>query len=290
MRRWITLSVAAGLVVVGCSTDGVAPSSTTATTSTAPTTTTLPSDEICRIGDLRFGDEGLVAALGEDVGDAHTISQIRWEDSATCERITVAFASESGAPASSLGPTGVTVIPFAGIVRVNLPPELDTTAIADLLSDGEFAQRVFVIRDTDGALSIDIHAMPDRSVAARAFTTGSPSTLVIDLIDAEAQVDPAGVRISPVAAVVSPSPGDSAYPLSIEGYAAPGLGTLRLQVSTGRDVWTDRTLALAAWPDAWQSFATVVSEGRSGMATIFVGTVGPEGQPDEGVEVVVDMP
>jgi hypothetical protein len=255
-----------------------------------PTTSTVPSDEICRIGDLRFGTEGLIAALGEDVGDAGTISQIRWEDSATCERITVAFASDSGAPASSVGPTGVTVMPASAVVRVSLPPEVEATAIADLLSDGEYANRVFVVRDDAGDLTIDIHAMPDQSIAARAFITNSPSTLVIDLIDAEPPNSPAGVLLSPVSAVVAPSPGSTEFPFLIQGYAAPGLGTVRLLITTDGVAWTDRTIALNAWVDAWQAFTTEVVEGPSGTATIFVGTVGPEGLPDAGVDVVVELP
>jgi hypothetical protein len=278
------------LLVVACSETTVDSSSTTAPSSTTSSTTTIPSDDICRIGDLLFGDDGLVAALGVDVGDAAVLSNIRWESAATCERLTVAFATESGAPASSLGPTGVSVLAASGIVRIALPRELTRTAVADLLPDGTLSERVFVVRDDDGALSIDIHTSVGQSVAARAFVTTSPSTLVIDLIDAGAPTPPIGAQISPVAVATTPIPGGAEYPFVIRGYAAPGLSGLTLQLTTDGQLWTDRTVSLKGWTDAWQRYTTEVTEGPSGTASIFVGSLGPEGQPDEGVAIVVDLP
>ena len=109
----------------------------TTTTSLVTTTTRAPSSEICIAGDLPFGDDGLIAALGEDTGDAASLADIRWEPSATCERVTVNFGAASGAPATTLGPTGVSVVPYAGVIRIGLPPEVKVSAIADSLLEGD---------------------------------------------------------------------------------------------------------------------------------------------------------
>ncbi len=291
MRRSIHTVAALALAAASCSSAASGTSSTTALVAVpTTTTTTIPSDEICKIGDLRFGTEGLVAALGEDVGDATTISTIRWEDSATCERVVVAFASDSGAPASSLGPTGVSVLAYAGIVRVVLPEGLDTTAVADMLSDGDLAHRIFVVRNDEGRIFIDIHAGAGHTIGARASTTSSPSTLIIDIIDVESDSTPAGATVSPTSIVVTPTPGPTIYPFSVEGYAAPSLEEIRVEVLTSGDLVGNRSLPLAGWTDAWQGYHTIIPDGPSGMADIYVGTVGPEGEQDIGATVTVDLP
>ncbi|MCZ7533413.1 MAG: hypothetical protein M5U23_08420 [Acidimicrobiia bacterium] len=291
MCRSIFIVVVLALAAASCSSATSEESSTVApVTVSTTTTTTVPSDEICKIGDLRFGTEGLVAALGEDVGDATTISTIQWEDSATCERVVVAFASDSGAPASSLGPTGVSVLAYAGIVRVVLPEGVDTTAVADMLSDGDLAHRIFVVRDDESHLFIDIHAETGHTIGARASTTSSPSTLIIDIIDVESDSTPAGVTVSPSSIVLTPTPGPTIYPFSVEGYAAPSLEEIRVEVRSKGNLVGNRSLSLAGWSDAWQGYDTIITDGPSGMVDIYVGTIGPEGEPDIGATLTVDLP
>ena len=257
-------SPAIALLAAACSGTASDSSSTTAPTSSTSTTTTIPSDEICKIGDLRFGDEGLVAALGEDVGDANTISSIRWEGSSTCERLTVAFASSSGAPASSLGPTGVSVLAFAGVVRVQLPPELDSTAVADMLAEGDLVHRVFVVRSMDGSLSIDIHANRAEGGLWHEHSRPDPpqrwsSTSQLPTSSSA----PSGAATSPIAIVMTPSPGPALYPLSIEGYAAPGADRLEVEFDGADDSTMNRTISLVGFNDAWQGFTSVITDGPS---------------------------
>jgi hypothetical protein len=235
MRWWILASIA--LIVSSCSPDAPPPSVTT-TSSTVTTSTTLPSDEICKIGDLKFGEEGLVAALGEDVGDATTLSSIRWEASSTCERVTLSFASRSGAPAKTLGPTGVTVLSYASVVRIALPEELSDTAVADMLADGDLVDRAFVVRD-DGAMWVDIHGSHGLAIAARAFLTTSPSTLVVDIIASDPDAHPVGAALSTTAVMMTPPAGPTIYPFTVEGYAAPSEASTRVQLLEGDEVVSD---------------------------------------------------
>jgi hypothetical protein len=286
--RWWTLALIA-LVVSACSPDDTAPLVTT-TSVVVTTTTTVPSDEICKTGDLKFGDEGLVAALGQDVGDATTLSSIRWEGSSTCERVTIAFASRSGAPAKTLGPTGVSVLGYASVVRIALPQELSDTAIADMLADGDLVERAFVVRDGDGAMWVDIHGQHGLTIAARAFVTDSPSTLVIDIIAPDPDAHTVGAATSISAIVMTPPAGPTIYPFTVEGYAAPGEAFTRTQLISDSDVVADISRSLPGWTDTWQAFVVPIPDGPSGIVEVFVGSGDVTIDPEVGAIVVVDLP
>ncbi len=288
MRWWILAFVA--VVLSACTTPTPVAPSTTQPPELPTTTTTPSSDEICRIGDLRFTDSGLVGAVGDDVGNAETLTEIRWSDSATCERVTLDFASGSGAPSGSLGQTAVILLPSAGIVHITLPDEVDTTAVADMLPEGDLVERIFVVRDDDGNLSIDIHAPARQAIAARVFTTASPATLVIDVIPTDTVLAPVGAVVTSNVVLVTPPPGPTLYPFSVAGYAAPGTQAVTVRLSQRDIVAIDRTLSLHGWTDAWQALLSPIADGPSGRVTLFVGNVTDEGLPDEGALVTLDLP
>ncbi len=286
MRRWIGILVV-GLAVCACSPSSVDAGSTTSTVDTT-TTSRAPSNEICLAGDLPFAASGLIAALGEDVGDASSLSEVRWDHSSSCERITMSFGATSGAPATTLGPTGVTVVPFAGVVRVALPDEITASAIADTLVEGSLVRATYVFRHED-AISLDIHAVDGVPIAARAFTTTSPASLVIDITRASTDAVPIGVTTTDTAVIVTPTPGPNRYPVVVEGYVAPGMDSMHLQLLVRGDPVVDRSMALDGHTDTWQFFTSTIEEGPSGTTTLFVGTVDGNGEPDVGALVSVTM-
>ena len=286
--KWWILSL--GSLLAACS---VAPTATPSTTQPPeiPTTTTpATTDEICRIGDLRFTDTGIVGAVGADEGNATTLTEVRWTDSATCERITLVFASGSGAPAGVLGQTAATLLPSSGVVHITLPDELDKTAVADTLPEGDLAQRIFVIRGDQGHLSVDIHAARGQAIAARVFTTESPATLVIDLIPTDTVLDPVGAVISPAAVLVNPASGPTIYPFSIAGYAAPGSPGIDIRLRRDGATAVERRISLPGWTDAWQALSVPVSDGPSGRVELFVGNANSGMLPDVGASVILDLP
>jgi hypothetical protein len=289
MHRW---SIALVLVAVlgACTNDADPGPSTSTSEPTATSTTTLPTGTVepCLSGDLPFESEGLVAAIGETEGDATRITQIRWERGSACERLIIDFAADSGAPATALGLTGVTVIPPAGIIRVDLPAEVQATAVADSLTDGLIA-RTFVV-ESDGELSVDVHGMPGTAIAARAFATGSPASLVIDVIPTDDQPEPIGAGVSETTVLVTPLPGPALYPFTIEAYAVPGAGSARVQLTSGAVEIIDLAIALAGTTDAWQAFSSTIEDGPSGEALLFVGQVDASESPVDGIEVRLDLP
>ena len=241
-------------------------------------------------GDLAFESEGLVAAIGDRDSDATRLTQIRWDPGVGCERLTIGFDTDSGAPATTLGLTGVTAFPVAGYVRITLPEEIARTAVADLRTDGALVDRIYVVRDETGSLHIDVLGTGGVPLASRAFTTTSPASLVLDLTAAEDAPVPVGLATSDSAVIVSPLPGPALYPFTVEAYGQPSLRSIRLQLSRNDITSVDRAIALDGAPDAWQAFSARIDDGSSGASILFVGVVDPNDRPLEGATVSVDLP
>ncbi|MGI9529259.1 MAG: hypothetical protein ACR2NG_06060 [Acidimicrobiia bacterium] len=288
--RWWSPLVVVMLVVAGCTNDQTEPASSTTTSTVAgsTTSTTAQITDACVSGDLAFGEEGLVAAIGEVESDATMLSQIRWEQGTACERLVISFATDSGAPATTVGLTGVSIIAFAGVIRVDLPEDVTSTAVADAVTDG-LVSRTYVVRDgTD--LGIDIHGAPDTAIAARAFLTSSPASLVIDVILADGLPDPVGASISETAVVITPPPGPTLYPFAVEGYAVPGADSVHLLISNNSVDVVNLAIALDGATDAWQAVSTRIDDGPAGQSVLFMGEVDANDAPLLGVEVPLDLP
>ncbi len=291
MLRW-TAPVAIAFALAACSpaSPQTAIATTSPETSTTTTTTTVGVDDICMTGDMPFSDSGLIAAIGRDVGDATKIDRIRWDGAGTCERITIAFTNENGAPATTIGPTGVTVLSSVGVVRIVLAPEITSTAVADTLFDGALTRSAYVVRDASGGLTVDIQGAQGTAIKARALTTTSPATLVVDIVRGEGSSVPVGVAASATAIVITPVSGPTLYPMTVEGYAAPGMRSIHLLLNGDDTLEQDRSVALNGYPDVWQPFRAVLPDGPSGQATLFVGTVDANARPIEGATISIDLP
>ncbi len=289
MRWWIALVLMAA-ATAACSPSDPA-STTTTVAETASTTSTIPGDaaDVCVAGDLDFDTDGLIAAVGDADADATTISQMRWEPQPSCERLVISFATQSGAPATTLGVTGVTVIGFEGIVRVDLPDAIAASAVADQWTDG-LIDRTYVFRDEDGNMFVDVHTASTAGIGVRAFTVTSPASLVIDVIEDASLPQPTGAATSDSAVIVAPLSGPALYPFTIEAYAPPQRASTSVVVSTDDIVSSSVTVGLPGYTDTWQSFTTRIDDGPSGVVTVFVGTVSPDGATGDGASVALDLP
>lgn len=289
MRRWTPLL---GLALIAAACSPPPADSTTTADATPSTTTTLAvaSDDPCRSGDLEFGSDGLVAAIGESTSDATSISQIRWDPYPTCERLTISFTTDIGAPATTLGVTGVTAFGYLGITRVTLPAEVTGSAVADMRSDGDLLDRAYVIADTEGNLFIDLHAAEDAALATRAFVTQSPASLVIDLIREAEAPGPVGATVSDSAVIITPPPGPTIYPFVVEAYAPPTARATRIQLGLDGDAALDQTLSLEGRTDTWQFVTQRIVDGPSGTTRLFVGFVDVNNRPLDGAAVELDLP
>jgi len=203
-----------------------------ATTSTSPTT--VVADSACLIGDRPFASEGLISAFGDNNGDATQISGIRWSSYQDCEQVLIEFLTADGAPAGGLDPVGVEYDAAAGVIRVSLPNQVNRSAIADSLLDGEMVRRAFVVAVGD-TLAVDIHLAAGRSYAVRAYELDSPARVAIDVKEDSAAPPVLGTTIGPNVVVVSPTPGAVGESLSVSGYVWGPYEVVTAELSSQED-------------------------------------------------------
>lgn len=278
------------VLVVACAPQG-GESTTTSTIPDTTTTTVDPSAPPCLTGDFPFTTDGPVAALGEDSGDATVLAGIRWERFAGCERLVFDFFNDDGAPASTLGPAGAIALGESGILRVTLPEDVAASAVGDALLDGSLARAVFAVRDVTGALFVDVHLGSDTAVGARAFEVASPIRLVIDLRAEDEQSPVVGTpAVGGDVVVVTPTAGAALYPLRVLGYVRPGVGAVRVRLSSGGVVEVERSASTAGATDTWHSFEVRLPDGPSGPVELAVGPVDAFGELVNGVTIPLELP
>ncbi|MGI9667052.1 MAG: hypothetical protein ACR2N2_08135 [Acidimicrobiia bacterium] len=287
--RWWTALILLALLASAC-TPQATPTTTSPPANETTTTVAAPEGDPCRSGDLAFGTDGLIAALGEENPDVTKLSQIRWEGSASCERLVVGFTTDTGAPAARLGLTGVTILGYAGIVRIDLPSEITESAVADMWTDAELVDRTFVTRDEEGNLRIDVHMAPGIAIEARAFTASSPASLIIDVAPRPDLTPPVPAATSASAVIVTPQSGPSLYPFTVEAYAPPAQFSTHVLVTSNEVIASSVSVALKGYTDTWQSFSLRVDDGPSGPTTVFVGEINSSGGPANGATVLLDLP
>ena len=277
------------LLLAACAPQGADPAPTTLapieTPASTSTTTTAPAEgPDCLAGDLPFAEQGIVAALDSPQHDATTIGGIRWRAEDGCERVVIEFLAEGGSPATRLGPVGVTVAPDSGVVRVSLPEVVEASAIGDSLIAGSLVNRIYVVEGIEDGLVVDVHL--NARAAARAFTTTSPSRLVIDLRPTTDVPIGSAADTSRRVVVSSPLPGPTLYPLQVAGYVAPGVDGVRVMLLADGEVALDRSVSTFTEEHLWRSFLMTISDGPSGPVEVRVAAGGAE----EVVVVEIDLP
>lgn len=253
------------------------------------TTSTVASDRsACLAGELPFVEEGTVAALDSQGRDAKAIAGVRWYPLEGCERVEIEFLSATGAPATRIGPVGVSMLADSGILRVMLSDDIDDSAVADTTLNGDIVDRWFVIENLEAGLVVDLH-LNGRS-AARAFTTTSPARLVIDLTGTADDRPLAAPTSDGGIVLLSPQPGVGLYPVQVAGYAAPEIDAVRIRLRGPGGNAVDQSVSTLSPTHVWHSFAAALSDGPSGDVDLLVGTLGDTGEALFNIEVPLDLP
>lgn len=294
VRVKLRLLLAVALIVSACATatDGPVPTPTTPPTSdltTAPTT--APASPPCLGGDVPFATQGMVAAFGEDHGDAAAIAGLRWANHPGCERVVIDLLTANGAPAGSTGPVAVDYTPGLGIIRVLLAPAVATTAVADSRFDGDLAARAYVVRTRDEQLAVDIHVPVGATVGVRSFAVAEPARIVIDLINDPEGVTAGGATVGKDVVVTEPSPGTATYPLVVRGYARTFEANVlaRLTAVAGDVAPIEATATATDWLDAWGEFELTIDEGPRTIVNLFVGEESANDGSLIGVNITLDL-
>jgi hypothetical protein len=280
------------IVATACS-PGLNGSTTTVSALAAPESTlaTPEPDPVCTGGDAAFRSSGLVAALGSDDGDARTVAAIMVDRAEGCERLLIDFLSAAGAPASALGPAGVTLIAESGDLRITLPTEVDASAVADAAIESAMIEHVYVVDDGESGLVVDVHLNPNREIVASAFDTTSPAGLVVEL---RATGNDSAVlsipRRSDDIVLLSPASGPGLYPVQVTGYARPGADAVRVRLSTDSGSAFDEVVPTDAGAFVWEGFRLRIDDGPSGPVELIVDAIDPDGRTTAGVTVPLDLP
>ena len=145
-----------------------------------------------------------------------------------------------------------------------------------------------MVRESD-QLAIDVHAADGVPITARAFTTTSPASLVVDVQGASTDAIPIGVTATSTVVMVSPTPGTDSYPILVEGYVSPGTSEVHLVLVHDDISQIRETQILNGETDAWQAFSSTIDDGPAGSVVVFAGSVGDDSQPDEGTRVSVTV-
>lgn len=285
--RFARVLVVLAFLIAACTNSEPGDTTTTAAPSTT-TTSEANNTPVCLAGELPFVEQGTVAALDSQGRDARTIAGIRWDPLAGCERVEIEFLSASGAPATRIGPVGVSMLSDTGIVRVALSDAIVESAVADSTLNGTLVDRWFVVEDSEDGLIVDLHL--NERAEARAFTTTSPARLVIDLRGTGDDRSLASPISTGGIVLLSPQAGVSLYPLQVAGYAAPEVDAVRLRLTDSVEVTVDRSVSTMASTHVWRTFSAGLNDGPSGSVLLLVGTVSEVGDPIFGIEVPLDLP
>lgn len=272
---------------------GDATTTTTAISASSSTTLAPPTSVVdgptCAAGGARYATNGLLAAPGEESGDAVALAAVRWRDLEDCERLVFDFLTAAGSPASRLGLSAVTFVAESGIVRVNLPPEVEATAVADALIDGALVKKVYVTDVPGTGMVADVHLGAEAE--ARAFVVESPARLVVDMRQSDdAQPVLGHPTLADDVVVLSPAAGTNLYPLRVAGYARPGTPAVRIWLVVEGEVMLDRAIALSS-SDAWSWYEATIADGPSGVVELFIGELDEDGVPSPGGALLaIDVP
>lgn len=269
MRRFILSTVV--LLVAACSLEQgptVSPPPPTSTT-TPPVSTTLPPDDTatttttsdpesaCPEGDVMLAD-GRLLEFDRPDSDGARLAGITWQSTGDCQLLTVTFATEDGAPATTPPSLDARLLRNAGVLRV------DTAAtgsvVVDQLVEEGSVERLFVPVDEDDLRFVDL--VLSEPAVARARVLTSPARLEIELQPGGPEVG--RPLISPEVVVVEPgSAAVAASVLDISGYSVGEIESLDLAILRNDAEVAETTLELESQPTIWREFQFAFQVGAS---------------------------
>jgi hypothetical protein len=154
-----------------------------------------------------------------------------------------------------------------------------TTAIADRVVERDLVDRVYVVRSLDGDLYVDIHL--GSAVLARASINRSPAEVIVDLQPGGPEL---GARplITDNVVVISPTGGQAAYPVTVDGYARTFEAAVVLRIRAEGELAVEEVATAADYLVTWGEYQFEVPDGPQGTTEFFVGEDSPEDGQERG--------
>ncbi len=280
----IALSSCITVEAPSTTTVSAAPSAPTVITTTIPATTTSSAPPIvvtttrpstpnirpippCLSPEPLFGSTGEIDRYVPAGSDSALLASIDWHLWEECERFVFSLASTEGAP--TLIPPTVALVFFENqrVLRLQMGPEIETSAVAHQLIESPLVEDLYVVRSSDGGLTVDLHLA--EPVAARLIPSSTPATLTVDLRPESTPFSQPPV-IAPRAVLFLPREETLQYPFTVNGYLQPGIEESVATLTDAAGSTTESRFPLAGADDVWSSFAAVFLEGSPGWVTLEV--------------------
>ena len=208
---------------------------------------------------------GEVDSYSPGGSDSALLAGIEWQVWEECERFLFSMASMEGAPTLVPPPVVLVSFPDQGVVRLNMGPDIETSAVAHQLVESDLVERLYVVKSPEGGLTVDLHLA--EPVAARLIPGSGPATLTVDLRPGGAPLSHPPL-ITPRVVVFLPVEDESQYPFTVSGYLQPGIEESVAILTGVGGVTAESRFPLAGADDVWSSFVAVFLEGPQGWTTL----------------------
>ena len=252
------ISFVVGLMLIaGCSLEPTPPvnppaapistsTSSTAPSTTAPTTTTPVG--ACPEGDVMLS-EGQLIRTDRSGADGTRITGISWRTTGQCQVVSITFATEDGAPATTVPSLDARLLRSEGVLRI--ATDATSSVIANQQVEEGLIDQLFVPVTSEGTRFIDL--VLNGPLLARARVLSSPARL-------EIEIQPGGQAVGrPLIAdsivIVEPRSDAVATPtIDVTGYVSGPAVSLNLSVSLGSAIVKELPVELGASPGIWTAF------------------------------------
>jgi hypothetical protein len=244
---------------------------TTTSTTGAAGETTIPvpaENDPCVTGERPFTQDGPMEAVGETQTDSDLVAEVSWTVFPSCEQVSISFVTAERAPAVDPPEVEPVFLRSGGVVRLIASEAVSGSALADQVIGTALVERVFVARNREGRVLVDVH------LAGPAFVRVAPrsrqSQIVIDLIPGGPDYPSPSTSgdTTVVAAVTSPA---MRYPLTVSGYVMGDGDRVEATLSGPDGSTTTVDTPVDAPEPLWRTFDVVFPSGPTGAVTIEVG-------------------
>lgn len=189
--------------------------------------------------------------------DSARIAGISWRTTGECHVVTISFATDDGAPATTPPTLTARILRSTGILRVD--SETTSSVIVDQLVEDGLIERMFVPVDSEGHRFIDI--ILNGPAVGRARLMTSPARLEIEL-EPGGPPEVGSPLVTENVVLVEPGLGVTVEPIiDISGYSMGSAESLNLSVLRGGITVEETTAELAPQPGIWTGFAFAIQLG-----------------------------
>lgn len=233
-----------------------------------------------------FRESGEIASFTGPAGPARMIVDLRWARHEGCERFVIELAREDGSAAESVGDARARFIRELGILRIDLPPAVDSTRETEQDFGGPLAAAAYVIRRADRGLTVDLHLAS--AAIARVTRLSGPARLVVDLQPGGPALTSRPLR-QELTVVLTPTGPEASYPLEIVGYARNFEANVIARIRQGGVVRVTEFTTATDWTEAWGMYTIRIVAGPTGDVELFVGGDSPRDGTEQGVRRPIRM-